>query len=331
MTPQELREVFRQPDQIAGKAFQIAKTISRLCHAEETATEGREMVIRALEHYGAFQSLNGALDALVSQVGLFPYANPQKLNVAGQLAYEFHRPLDGGIDSRDIVFHSEQGEVYRGLMDGQSYVLSAPTSFGKSLIVDALLASGKFNTVVIIVPTIALIDETRRRLSRFRGRYKIITHPSQEAAQQSVFVLTQERAIDRDDFGDIDLLVIDEFYKLDIGDGDDGERAAILNHALYKLRKKSKQIYLLGPSIQGIPDGFGERFKCTFKRTDYNTVVSEIVYIPRQPSREEAFLRVATELKEPTLIYCKSPTQANKLIKGTSNNCRSWKFRRPLG
>ena len=128
------------------------------------------MVIRALEHYEAFRPLNGALDALAGQVGLFPYANPQKLNIAGQLAYEFHRPLDGELDDRDIVFHVEQGEVYRGLMDGESYVLSAPTSFGKSLIIDALLASGKFNNVVIIVPTIALIDETRRQLSRFRQR-----------------------------------------------------------------------------------------------------------------------------------------------------------------
>ena len=91
--------------------------------------------------------------------------------------------------------------------------------------------------------------------------YKIITHPSQEFAERNVFVLTQERAVDRNDIDDIDLLVIDEFYKLDIGDGDDGERAAILNHALYKLHKKSKQIYLLGPSIQGIPDGFGEQFQ----------------------------------------------------------------------
>ena len=314
MTPQELRETLNRPDQIPSKAFQIAKAISRLCHDDDTVAEGREMVIRALEHYEAFRPLNGALDALAGQVGLFPYANPQKLNIAGQLAYEFHRPLDGGLDDRDIVFHIEQGEVYRGLMDGQSYILSAPTSFGKSLIIDALLASGKFDNVVIIVPTIALIDETRRQLSRFRQRYKIITHPSQESAERNVFVLTQERAVDRKDVNDIDLLVIDEFYKLDIGDSDDGERAAILNHALYKLHKKSKQIYLLGPSIQGIPEGFGERFKCTFKRTNYNTVVSEITYIQRKPSREDAFLKLASELTEPTLVYCKSPSQANTLV-----------------
>jgi hypothetical protein len=314
MTPDELRELLSQPEQIGNKSFAIAKAISRLRHDDDTLSEGREMVIRALEHYEAFHALNGALDALAGQVGLFPYADPQKLNVAGQLAYEFHRPLDMGADDRDIVFHKEQGEVYRGLMDGQSYVLSAPTSFGKSLIIDALLASRKFSTIVVIVPTIALIDETRRRLSRFRDRYKVVTHPSQQPGERNVFVLTQERAIDRADIGDIDLLIIDEFYKLDIGDSDDGERAAILNHALYKLRKKSTQIYLLGPSIQGIPDGFGERFDCIFKKTDFNTVVSQITYVRKQPSREQAFLRLAGQLTEPTLVYCKSPAQANKLV-----------------
>ncbi len=314
MTPGEIRELLSKPDQIGANAFAIAKAISALCHSERTLTEGREMVIRALENRELFGKLDGALDSLLHQVGLFPYANPEVLGITEKIVHELHRPLDLKSEDRDIIFHQEQAEVYRGLMDGQSFVLSAPTSFGKSLIIDALLASNKFVNVVIIVPTIALIDETRRRLSRFRDRYKIITHPSQEPEDNNVFVVTQERAIDRDDLDFIDLLVIDEFYKLDIGGGDDRDRASILNHAFYKLQKNSKQIYLLGPSIRGIPEEFGDRFSCTFKVTDYNTVVSDIQYVKRTPSREGAFLRVVGELTEPTLVYCKSPKQANSVM-----------------
>lgn len=314
MTPDELRGALKNPDQVRANAFSIAKAISRLCHEEATLDLGREMVIRALEHYEEFACLNGALDALVRQVGLFPYADPSKLSVSDQLAYEFHRPLDLELDNRSIVFHREQAEVYRGLMKGESYVLSAPTSFGKSLIIDALLASGKFKNIVIIVPTISLIDETRRRLSRFKDCYKVITHPSQVSGDANIFVLTQERAIDRDDITQIDLLVIDEFYKLDIGDGDDRDRAAVLNHALYKLRKKARQIYLLGPSIRGIPEEFGARFKCTVKLTDFSTVVSEVEFVDPKPSREEAFIRLARSLTDSTLVYCKSPRQANEII-----------------
>ncbi len=314
MTPQEIRDALSEPDKIAENAFSLLKSISVLCHNDETLTEGREMVIRALEHYETFIALNGAIDVLIRQVGLFPYAEPKNLSIRDKVAYEFHRPINFDEYDSNIVFHREQAEVYRGLMDGESFVLSAPTSFGKSLIIDALLASGRFKNFVIIVPTIALIDETRRRLSRFRENYKIITHPSQAPADSNVFVLTQERAIDRDDIEQIDILVIDEFYKLDIGGRDDSDRAAILNHALYKLRKISKQIYLLGPSIRGIPDGFGERFKCYFKKTDFNTVVSEIEILSPKPSREEAFLELAGSLEEPTLVYCRSPNQANTVV-----------------
>ena len=78
-------------------------------------------------------------------------------------------------------------------MDGQSVVnFSAPTSFGKSLVIDALIASGRYPNIVIIVPTIALIDETRRRLSRFRGTHKI-SRIDQPAVEANIFILTQER------------------------------------------------------------------------------------------------------------------------------------------
>jgi hypothetical protein len=103
MTPDELRALLTQPDEVRPNAFAIAKAISRLCHSEETLSEGREMVIRALEHYAAFESLGGVLDGLVSQVGLFPYADSNRLSITGQLAYEFHRPLEMELDDRGIV------------------------------------------------------------------------------------------------------------------------------------------------------------------------------------------------------------------------------------
>ena len=53
---------------------------------------------------------------------------------------------------------------------GRSVILSASTSFGKSLIVDAPMATGRFRNVVIVVSAIALIDETQRRRSGWRAR-----------------------------------------------------------------------------------------------------------------------------------------------------------------
>lgn len=314
MTPEELRNAFQQPGEIANNAFRIAKSISSLCHDPQTIDTGREMVIRALEHRQHFSSLNGVIDSLAEQVGLFPYTDPQNLSVHQKIAFEYHRPISFEGYDPDVVFHTEQAEVYRGLMEGQSYVLSAPTSFGKSLIIDALLASGNLQNIVIIVPTISLIDETRRRLTRFRHEYKLITHPTQMPAERNVFVLTQERAIERNDFGDVDLLVIDEFYKLSISSDEDSDRASILNHALYKLHRISKQTYLLGPNIETIPEGFGDKFNCLFKRTNFNTVVSDVVDVSGAGTRQERFLRLSEQLSEPTLVYCRSPRQANEVL-----------------
>lgn len=316
MTADQLRQMLGDRNVIAADVFGIARSISEICNAAPDSPLAREMVIRALENQDLFENTGGLLDALARQVGLFPYVNPEHLSLRDRLAYEAHRPLG----SSKLVFHREQADVYRGLMDGESYVLSAPTSFGKSLVIDALIASGRYNTVVIIVPTIALIDETRRRLSRFKKRFKIITHPDQKRGNgpptdSTIFVLTQERALGRNDLYDIDLLVIDEFYKLQAGSKDEQDRASALNHVLYRLHRVSKQIYLLGPNISDISEGFGERFDCHFKRTDFNTVVSQIHRVAQKPSREQAFVKLCQRLDEPTLIYCKSPKQANEIMR----------------
>ncbi|WP_162530763.1 DEAD/DEAH box helicase [Rhodovastum atsumiense] len=315
MNPDELRRILSDRAQIRRDPFRVARMVADICNADPDAIIAREMVIRALDHSDLFESLNGLLDALARQVGLFPYAVPEKLGLRDQLAWEAHRPLNLQLDGSDIVFHREQADVYRGLMDGHSYVLSAPTSFGKSLVIDALIASGRYQNIIIIVPTIALIDETRRRLGRFRDRYKLVTHPDQALAECNILIVTQERAIDREDIKSIDLLVIDEFYKLDPASEEERDRASALNHALYKLSRIAKQIYLLGPNISEIPHGFGARFKCQFKRTDFNTVVSEVRRLAPTPNREEAFVELCRTLDEPTLVYCKSPKQANDVMR----------------
>lgn len=109
-----------------------------------------------------------------------------------------------------------QFQVFDLLKAGRNVVLSAPTSMGKSAIVDSLLGLRSFKRVVLVVPTVALADETRRRLQeRFGDTYQIIHHSSQKSHRDwVVYVLTQERVNERDDIEDIDIFVIDEFYKL---------------------------------------------------------------------------------------------------------------------
>lgn len=312
--PNGLIALLEEPDTSEDRAFEIAKGISYFFNSEDDRT-GRELVIRALDRTDIFARLPSILDALARQAGLFPYTEPAALSPRDQVAYEYHRPDALRLRGQEVVFHREQAEIYRDLLAHQSVVLSAPTSFGKSVIVDALLATDEYSIIVIIVPTISLIDETRRRLAQFHDRYKIVTHSTQPRGGRTIFILTQERAVDRTDLDEIDLLVIDEFYKLDPGREPENDRCTTLNQAFYKLARRATQLYLLGPSIREIPDDFGSPFRCVFKRTDYNTVVSKLHRVAWRPDRGGALIRLCRTLTDPTLIYCKSPAQAHLVAK----------------
>ncbi|MEH3116372.1 MAG: DEAD/DEAH box helicase [Methylorubrum populi] len=242
MTLEETLTALRAPSRTSGQAFAILQAIARMLGEKPEDPVAQSLLIRALEHREDFAACSSFLNALLRETGLYPYAEPNELSTRDRLAFEFHRP-DGRLADAGMVFHRVQAQVYWRLVDGENVILSAPTSFGKSLVIDALIASGKFRRVALVVPTIALIDETRKRLSRFGDAYKIVTHASQPADPKrgTIYVLTQERVIEREDLESLDLFIIDEFYKLDPSGGG-ADRAAILNHAFYKLLKTTRQL-----------------------------------------------------------------------------------------
>jgi replicative superfamily II helicase len=222
------------------------------------------------------------------------------------LNFEFHKVV--GLD--EIVLHSVQGQVYRALLDGANVILSAPTSFGKSLLIDAMVASRRFARIVVIVPTIALIDETRRRLSaRFSPEFKVITHPSQEPAERNIYVLTQERFLEFPEMQKPDFFVLDEFYKLSPSRGD--ERTFVLNEAFYKLFKSGSQFFLIGPNVKDISVD-QKQLSFRYFGTDFATVATEVTWVQSGDEMQNA-LAICASLTEPTLIFCKSAPSAYEL------------------
>lgn len=282
--------------------------IATLVNDSKQGAWARELVLRALERRAEFGPDAHVLDALAREVGYFPYCEPENLSLGDHVAYEAHRPNN----LTDIVFHREQAAVYRRLLAGESVILSAPTSFGKSRIIDAMIASGRYKNIAVIVPTIALIDETRRRLAQFGDHSKVITHLTQKPGERNIFVLTAERAIAYEHFPLIDFLVIDEFYKIDAFD-EDKARTVALNQAFYKLRKKTTQFYLLGPNIESISGKVEDSYRCSFIKTNYSTVVIEQHQIRPPGDALDSLVELARNLDEPTLIFCKSPDRVNEV------------------
>jgi hypothetical protein len=306
----ELRASLKSPDAIRRNPFALLKSLALLAADSQNESVAVELTLWALENQGSFGAAGAILNSVVQAVGLHPYVDPEPLGAREQLAYEFHRPIDF---PGDTVFHRVQATVYRRLMDGENVVLSAPTSFGKSLLIDAMVASGKFENIAVIVPTLALMDETRRRLARFSDSYKLVTHLSQKPAAKNIFILTAERASAFAALPRIDFFVIDEFYKL--GDAQDSDRMVMLNSVFYRLLKGGGQFYLLGPSIREIPVNAEQTLQCRFIHTNFATVVSEVIRVKAGQDELAALVQLCQGLEEPTLVFCRSPARVNEVAR----------------
>lgn len=312
-----------EPDRIAADPFRLLRNVahahalaeaSAQSPADDERRRARELIIRLIEHRELLGDAVALHDALLVKIGLYPYLEAEELSGPELFEFEAHRPLGDFGDA--FIWHREQAHAYAHIMDGRNVVLSAPTSFGKSRVIDGVLASGKFSNVVMIVPTIALIDETRRRLSRLLGdTHKVVTHVDQDADSKTVYVLTQERVLEFDELPAIDLFIVDEFYKLSVDDDEEGpdDRTRLLNLAFFRLWQTGAQFYLLGPNIGDINKKTLNRLDCVWINSWDTTVSVEV--IPRIDERplEERLLEVGHECREReerTLVYCSSLDRA---------------------
>lgn len=258
---------------------------------------------------------NDLVNRLLRDVGLYPYIQQESASWQERFVCNAFTEDIGGGESR--VLHREQERLLRELLEGTSIAVSAPTSFGKSFVIDAFISINTPKTVVIIVPTIALMDETRRRLTKkFLSKYKIITSSSQPLGEMNILIFPQERSIGYlEALKEIDLLVIDEFYKASYAF--DKERSPALVRAIMALSRVAKQRYYLAPNIDDLPDQ-QVTHGMKFMRMDFSTVfLKKYDFSQRVRGSEEAKLNVLTEIVEnssgKTLIYAGTFTNIRTL------------------
>lgn len=280
---------------------------------EKHRRDGLDLLVRLLdkrtEISEALPGSSAMLDAMAREAGLYPY-----MKKARSWRDEIALDLVSAPGEADVHFHIEQAKVFSILRSGKSLILSAPTSFGKSLLIDALISAKNPFTVVACVPTIALLDEFRRRMKSKFPDYQVITSAAQERRElsQAIFIGTQERLRERKDIVDVDLFVLDEFYKLDLTRGDD--RALSLNALLGTAGRSAKQVYLLGPSIDAVPNRESFRPDIEFYRTDYSPVTADIIDRSNVGASPTALVEdLRAEAGTSSLIYVKSPPSSAKL------------------
>ncbi|ELX2276466.1 hypothetical protein QK140_003837 [Yersinia enterocolitica] len=284
--------------------------------------EVQDLIIRCLDRGISGRVSKAILNHLLDAVGLLQYKEYNESVIDQFKKSLFSTPMANNYNNS--VFHLKQAEVYNRIIDGESIILSAPTSFGKSLIIEALIASNKYNNIAIVVPTISLIDELKKKYFKYSDAYKIITQTNQPPGSKNIFIYTQERVIEKEEFPLIDIFIIDEFYKLNPRDDVD-ERSDRLNIAFLKLFRLCQHFYMLGPNIESISVKILDNLSCNYiSYPDFITVsTNEISYalngeteVERDFEREIHLTSILENSKDQqTIIYCKSPKRATYLTR----------------
>lgn len=282
--------------------------------------EARSMVINLLDKLRRDgNEYTPLINHVIREVGLFPYIDPKTALWEDQVVVEAFKANVG--DEAPVTLHSAQSHVLKRLLLGENIAISAPTSFGKSFIVDAFISIRQPENVVMIVPTIALTDETRRRIEhKFSHKYKIITTTDATIAERNIFIFPQERSFAYlDKLEKIDMLIVDEFYKASSMFDDD--RSSSLLSAIIELGRISRQKYYLAPNIHKIADNVFTQGMQFMRLTDFKTVITKAAKIYEKRRNEENvdefkknyLVNILQNNTSKTLVYAGSYNNINKV------------------
>lgn len=216
----------------------------------------------------------------------------------------------------NVVLHPEQIQIIEQIEQHDALIISAPTSFGKTFCAFEYIARTTPQNIVLIVPTLALVDEYLKKIirkySNFFNNYKIHTQLDEEREYdfsiRNIFILTHDRVVQENLFKliqKIDLLVIDEVYKLETDTEND--RVLVLNMAYYYLSQIADKYILLAPFIGNVENIDQLEKKPHFFNTEYSPVINEVITIDilshsdRASQCQQLLHKISSE--EKTLIY----------------------------
>lgn len=300
--------------------FELIKYISSIVDT----SDARKVIIHILDIWENVN--NNAKEMwidLIGRAGFYPYYI-EKVCQEEQLTLSFQDQIKTEFFKSDhlpnIYFHQQQKEIEIALSNGDNIAVSAPTSFGKSLLIEEIVARKQFCNILIIQPTLALIDETRKKLSKYKGDYNLIINTRQKVLKKNIFILTAERVLEFPNLPSIDFFVIDEFYKICNRLND--SRIDSLNVALLRVMKHNTQAMFLTPTVDSLSEAFREKYKVAFFKTDYALVNTNIIEVRNRNnnllsgnSKKNKLFEMLYNQEESSIVYVKSPNEAYKLAR----------------
>lgn len=265
------------------------------------------------------EELDGGKDVSIMELGMYdltPYFKTDEFDINLSEKIMLNKNYERRIEhvSNELYFSPPQYKALECLFKENRVLLSAPTSFGKTLLIKEYIYRKKTKNIVYIVPTNALAYELERS---FKDNKKfsdytifdkcLIVEEVDEKKfikEKLFFIGTQEKylEINPNIFGKIDLFVIDEAYKL---------QESVKNQRAYKLSetfldsmtRNSKKIFLLTP--KAILKGF-DKYEFYMFKSDFNVVDKNYIVL-----EEKTFFDILLKKggKEKTILFCNSPKQ----------------------
>jgi helicase conserved domain protein len=290
-----------------------------------TIQKCREEYIRRIEDSSNKEEEKRILSDNLFSLDLTMYAYPRTLQ---EILY---KAVSKSKVDKDIYLHPEQLKILTQIKNNDALIVSAPTSFGKTFVIFEYIIRNKPNNVVLIVPTLALLDEYNKKiLNKYKEKFKeykiylnIDENKEYDFTQKNIFILTHDRVVREENYSilkEIDFLVIDEVYKLQKDEQND--RILILNLAYYYLSNIAKKYVLLAPFIGNVENTEKLNKSPKLYRTDYSPVIND-VYIKNISKESERIEKTKEIIKEvvndKTLIYFQSVTKIYTFINQLDN------------
>ncbi|WP_164935484.1 DEAD/DEAH box helicase [Bradyrhizobium guangzhouense] len=222
---------------------------------------------------GTIDGLDAAVRAILVRLGNFPSVSTSTpignalSSSPWAIAQEEmvrRRGNEISIARKPLSLTDFQKALWDDLTSGTSIAISAPTSTGKSFILQAFIsnayASRPSFCACYVVPTRALISQVQADLKSSLADasvhdVEVITvppEPDEQLPAKVVFVLTQERLqilLNNDPDRDVDFLVIDEAHSVQ-----DGDRGILLQGVIDELvaRKVNTQLLFASPTVSNL-------------------------------------------------------------------------------
>ncbi len=270
----------------------------------------RKRILQELDHGKEISILN------LGMYDLTPYFKTDEFDINLSEAIMLNKNAERKIEhiDKELFFSPPQYRALQRLFQKDRVIISAPTSFGKTLLIKEYIYLKNPKRVVYIVPTNALAYELERSFKENEHFSDYIIFDKCASIQglnnvdlyeeNLLFIGTQEKflEIEQGVIGDVDLFVIDEAYKLQ--ESIRSMRAYKLSEAfLDSMSRKAKKIFLLTPKANLV--GF-EKYDFDILSSDFNAVEKNYVVLKKQTFFETM---INKSKKEKTILFCKSPSQ----------------------